>query len=112
VIGTFVLFTLSPVALLFADNFAGLLLAFAVRGLREFGEPARKALLVQHSPDNARGQVVGSYYSLRDTLASLGSVLGAALWTFGPRVSFLSATLFGVAGTVAYLSVQSRASRN
>jgi MFS family permease len=109
VIGTFVLFTLSPVALLFADNFAGLLLAFVVRGLREFGEPARKALLVQHSPDNARGQVVGSYYFLRDTLASLGSVLGAALWTFGPRVNFLSATLFGVAGTVAYLSVQSRA---
>jgi MFS family permease len=112
VIGTFVLFTLSPVALLFADNFAGLLLAFAVRGLREFGEPARKTLIVQHSPDNARGQVVGSYYFLRDTLASLGSVLGAALWTFGPRVNFLSATLFGVAGTVAYLSVQSRASRN
>ena len=112
VIGTFVLFTLSPVALLFADNFAGLLLAFAVRGLREFGEPARKTLIVQHSPDNARGQVVGSYYFLRDTLASLGSVLGAGLWTFGPRVNFLSATLFGVAGTVAYLSVQSRASRN
>jgi MFS family permease len=109
VIGTFVLFTLSPVALLFADNFAGLLLAFAVRGLREFGEPARKTLIVQYSPDHARGQVVGSYYFLRDTVASLGSVLGAALWTFGPRVNFLSATLFGVAGTVAYLSVQSRA---
>jgi hypothetical protein len=65
---------------------------------------------VQYSPDNARGQVVGRYYFLRDTVASLGSVLGAALWTFGPRVNFLSATLFGVAGTAAYLSVQSRAS--
>jgi MFS family permease len=107
VIGTFVLFTLSPVTLLFAGNFAGLLLAFAVRGLREFGEPARKTLIVQHSPENARGQVVGSYYFIRDTLASLGSVLGAALWTFGPRVNFLSAALFGAAGTAAYLSVRS-----
>jgi MFS family permease len=109
VVGTFVLFTLSPFTLLFADSFGGLLLVFAVRGLREFGEPARKTLIVQYSPDNARGQVVGSYYFLRDTVASLGSVLGAALWTFGPRVNFLSATLFGAAGTAAYLSVQSRA---
>jgi MFS family permease len=109
VIETFVLFTLSPVVLLFADSFWGLLLAFAVRGLREFGEPARKTLIVQHSPGNAREQVVGSYYLVRDTVASLGSVLGAALWTFGPRVNFLSATLFGLVGTATYLSAQSRA---
>jgi MFS family permease len=108
VIGTFLLFTLSPVTLLFADSFVGLLLAFAVRGLREFGEPARKTLIVQYSPEKQRGKVVGSYYFLRDTVASLGSVLGAALWTFGPRVNFVSAALFGVAGTVTYLSAQSR----
>jgi len=108
VIGTFLLFTLSPVTLLFADSFEGLLLAFAIRGLREFGEPARKALIVQHSPSNQRGRVVGSYYFVRDTLASLGSLLGAALWTFGPRVNFLSAALFGLAGTVIYLAVQRR----
>ncbi len=108
VIGTFLLFTLSPVTLLFADSFEGLLLAFAIRGLREFGEPARKTLIVQHSPSDQRGRVIGSYYFLRDTLASLGSVLGASLWTFGPRVNFLSAAAFGVAGTVTYLSAQSR----
>jgi MFS family permease len=108
VIGTFVLFTLSPVTLLFADSFAGLLLAFAVRGLREFGEPARKTLIVQHSPDSQRGQVVGIYYLVRDTLASLGSILGAALWVFGSRVNFLSAALFGAVGTAAYLSASLR----
>lgn len=112
VIGTFVLFTLSPVTLLFAGNFTGLLLAFGVRGLREFGEPARKTLIVQYSPDNARGQAVGSYYFLRDSLASLGSMLGAALWALGPGVNFLGAALFGAAGTAAYLSVQRRASKD
>lgn len=108
IIGTFVLFTLSPVMLLFADSFAGLALAFAVRGLREFGEPARKTLIVQYSPGHQRGQVVGSYYFLRDTLASLGSVLGAALWTLGPRVNFTCAALFGAAGTATYLGVAGR----
>jgi MFS family permease len=34
VVGTFVLFTLSPFTLLFADSFGGLRLVFAVRGLR------------------------------------------------------------------------------
>jgi MFS family permease len=105
VVGTFVLFTLSPVTLLFADSFAGLLLAFAVRGLREFGEPARKTLIVQSSPENTRGQVVGAYYFIRDTLASVGSLVGAALWAYGPRVNFTSAAVLGALGTALYIGV-------
>jgi MFS family permease len=105
VIGTFVLFTLSPLALLFAGTFSGLLVAFAVRGLREFGEPARKTLIVQYSPADMRGQTVGTYYFLRDTLASTGSLLGAYLWTFGPRVNFVSAGLLGAIGTALYVGM-------
>ena len=40
---TFVFFTLFPVTLLWAHNFAWLALAFVVRGLKEFGKPARWA---------------------------------------------------------------------
>src|SRR5437667_1773393 len=42
VLVTFMFFTLFPVTLLWAKNFFWLEVAFAVRGLKEFGEPARK----------------------------------------------------------------------
>src|SRR5713226_2430968 len=44
VIATFVAFSLFPLAVVMARNFAGLVAAFVVGGLRELGEPSRKAL--------------------------------------------------------------------
>src|ERR1700719_2328685 len=44
VIATFVMFTLFPIMLLGAHSFATLLIAFLVRGLKEFGDTSRKAL--------------------------------------------------------------------
>ncbi len=46
VLVTFLFFTLFPVTLLWANSFGWLALAFVVRGLKEFGEPARKALII------------------------------------------------------------------
>ena len=46
ILATFIFFTLFPVSLLFAHSFEALALAFAVKGLKEFGEPARKALII------------------------------------------------------------------
>jgi hypothetical protein len=43
---TFIFFALFPLSLALAPDGAGLLLAFVVYGLREIGEPARKALIV------------------------------------------------------------------
>jgi predicted MFS family arabinose efflux permease len=46
VIGTFVMFTLFPVALLVSRTFPMLVFAFAIRGLKEFGDAPRKALII------------------------------------------------------------------
>ncbi len=46
VLATFVFFTLFPLSLLWAHSFGWLVVAFIVRGLKEFGEPARKALII------------------------------------------------------------------
>src|SRR5882724_2057862 len=43
---TFIFFTLFPLMLLIANDFKWLALAFVMRGLKEFGEPARKALII------------------------------------------------------------------
>ena len=70
IVATFIFFTLFPISMLFANSFAGLVVAFAIRGLKEFGEPARKSLIIQLAPEPARGQTVGAYYLVRDCLAT------------------------------------------
>jgi MFS family permease len=54
VLTTFVLFTCFPLVLMFCQNFEWLVPAFVVRGLKEFGEPTRKALIVEFSPETHR----------------------------------------------------------
>ncbi len=102
VIATFVMYTLFPLVLAFSHSFPMFALAFAVRGLKEFGEPARKSLIVSYSPDNARAATVGAYYLIRDSVVTTGSFLGAALWVHGAQVNFLSAVAVGVFATAVY----------
>jgi len=102
VLATFVFFTLFPVSLLWADNFAWLALAFAVRGLKEFGEPARKALIIAQAAPELRSRTYGAYYLIRDCVVTIGSLLGAWLWSLGPHTNFIGAALFGALGTVWY----------
>src|SRR2546429_6158812 len=79
VLVTFVFFTLFPVTLLWADNFSWLAAAFAVRGVKAFGEPARKALIIFETPCEARSRAFGGDYLIRDGVVASGSFLGAAL---------------------------------
>ena len=100
---TFIMFTLFPVALWFSGSFAMLALAFAIRGLKEFGDTSRKALIIGYSDPQRRGQMIGAYYLVRDLLVSAGALVGALLWKFGPGVNFATAAVLGAAGTVYYL---------
>ena len=103
VIATFIFFTLFPLALLAAHSFPMLVFAFFIRGLKEFGEPARKALIISYSPPPARGQTIGAYYLIRDAVVTTGALLGAALWKQGPSVNFATAAALGGLGTIAYV---------
>lgn len=105
VVATFAFFTLFPVLLSLSQGFWSLALAFAVRGLKEFGEPARKALILAYSPAGRKGQTIGAYYLIRDSVVSLASLLGAVLWTMGPRVNFGGAAIVGALGTMLYMAV-------
>ena len=100
VLATFVFFTLFPATLLWADNFAWLAVAFMVRGLKEFGEPARKALIIAQAPPEFRARTYGAYYLIRDCVVTAGSFLGAALWSISPQTNFIGAIVFGGLGTV------------
>ena len=97
---TFVFFTLFPVTLLWAHDFRWLALAFVVRGLKEFGEPARKALIIGEAEPELRARTYGAYYLIRDCTVTIGSFLGAWLWSVSPQANFIGAAICGALGTV------------
>jgi MFS family permease len=100
VLVTFVFFTLFPLTLLWAHDFRWLALAFVVRGLKEFGEPARKALIIGEAMPELRARTYGAYYLIRDCTVTSGSFLGAWLWSVSPQANFLGAAVCGAVGTI------------
>jgi MFS family permease len=99
---TFVLFTCFPLLLMFCHNIEWLIPAFVVRGLKEFGEPTRKALIVDLAPEGHKAGMFGLYYLIRDIVVSVAAFGGAFLWQVSPRANFLGAFFFGVLGTIYY----------
>ncbi len=97
---TFVNFTLFPLALMLCQSFWPLVLAFMLRGLKEFGEPTRKALIMDLAPVGREAGMFGLYYLIRDTIVSLAAFGGAALWLISPATNLLTAFGFGLIGTI------------
>ena len=79
-----------------------LIFAFFIRGLKEFGEPTRKALIVDLAVPEAKARTVGSYYFLRDTIVSLAAFGGGLLWKVSPALNLWTAFAFGIIGTVYF----------
>jgi hypothetical protein len=75
-------------------------MAFVIRGLKEFGEPARKALIIAQATPGLRSRTYGAYYLIRDFVVTSGSFLGAGLWSLSPQVNFIGAALIGLIGTL------------
>lgn len=102
VVTTFVFFTLFPLLLLIADSHAMLWVAFLVRGLKEFGEPTRKSLILELCPQDSRASSFGAYYLSRDVVVSVAAFGGALLWQIAPQLNFLVAFARGLAGTLYF----------
>lgn len=100
VVLTYVFFTLYPVAVLLSRSFLELAGAFAIGGLREIGEPARKALIVDSGEPGTRGRTVGFYYAVRGFSVAGAAAVGGWLWTIRPSLTFLVAAGLGAAGTL------------
>ena len=108
VIVTFIMFTLFPIGLLVSHaipsySLALLFVAFMIRGFKEFGDTSRKALIIGYCDPARCGQMVGTYYLVRDLIVSVAAIFGAYLWNVNPNVNFLSAVALGIAGTIFYI---------
>ena len=107
VVLTYAFFTLFPLAVVLSHSYAALAAAYVVGGLREIGEPARKALIVDLAHGDP-GATVGLYYSIRGFAVAGAAALGGALWMVRPSLTFLVAAGLGATGTLwAALSLPS-----
>ena len=102
VIATFLSFALFPLAIVFASNFALLVVAFIIGGLREIGEPARKAMIVDFARDDLRARSVGLYYLIRGLSITPAAAIGGLLWKITPQTPFLIAGVIGIIGTIVF----------
>nr|NJM02422.1 MFS transporter [Desulfobacula sp.] len=102
VLMTFVFFTLFPLVLLYSRSLEWLILAFILRGLKEFGEPTRKALIMDLAPEGCKAGMFGLYYLIRDMAVALAALGGAFLWQISPEANLITAFGFGVLGTLGF----------
>ena len=97
---TFAFFTCFPLALMHAHSLGPLIAAFVLRGLKEFGEPTRKALIMDLAPEGRKAAMFGLYYLVRDVLVAFAAFGGALLWQISPELNLMVAFCFGVLGTL------------
>lgn len=102
VIVTFLSFALFPLTVIAASSFTLLVLAFIVGGLREIGEPSRKAMIVDFAQENVRARSVGLYYLVRSLSITPAAAVGGLLWRIAPEVPFIVAGIIGIIGTFVF----------
>jgi predicted MFS family arabinose efflux permease len=106
---TFVFFALFPLVLAIVPDGPWLWVAFVVYGLREIGEPARKATITSLMPESIRARGVGLYWGVRSFAICPASLVGSVIWFyFGPQLLLYSAFGLGCIGAaVLYLFYRS-----
>ncbi len=109
VIATFLAFSAFPLAVISSRSFFALVLAFVIGGLREIGEPARKAMIVDLAEPAVRARSIGLYYFIRSVAIAPAATIGGLLWRTAPAIPFIVAGTVGLIGTVIFtLTVDER----
>jgi MFS family permease len=109
---TFVFFALFPLAFYFLGTYLGILglvIAYIIAGLREIGEPARKAMITELLPQDAKTAATGIYWSVRAFAVMLAPIVGAIIWlTVSPQAVFIAAFVLGIVGAVLFMLMFNR----
>ena len=109
VIATFLSFALFPITIVLASRFSLLVVAFIIGGLREIGEPSRKAMIVDFAQAGVRARSVGLYYLVRSLSITPAAAIGGLLWKISPEIPFVVAGIIGLIGTAVFaLTVEER----
>ena len=94
-----------------------LALAFVFMGMREIGEPARKAMIVDLIPPAQKTQSIGIYWSARCVAVMVAPLVGGAIWVGanllagaaaadpagpGPLAMLAASSFCGIVGVIYY----------
>ena len=106
---TFFLFALFPINLVLLPKLLPALgvpmmgalgIIFVLNGLRELGEPARKAMISGGFPSEIRARAIGLYWGLRSFAFCPAPLISYLLWRWlGPQATFLISGIVGMLGT-------------
>lgn len=100
---TFTFFACFPLVIALSRSWEGLLFAYIIGGLREIGEPSRKSMILDFASPRQRGRTVGLYYFIRSiSIAPAASIGGWLYFTYSPRLPFVIAFFFGLAGALIF----------
>ena len=102
VVATFISFSMFPIAVVLSHGFPALAMAFVIGGLREIGEPSRKAMIVDLALPHLRARSVGLYYLVRSLAITPAAFIGGLLWKITPAFPFIIAGGIGFAGTALF----------
>ncbi len=107
---TFFLFALFPLNLVLLPQLlplvgiplsGALAVVFILNGLREVGEPARKAMIAGAFPPETRARAIGLYWGLRSFAFCPAPLVSYFLWSrLGPETTFLIGGVFGMFATL------------
>lgn len=116
---TFLLFSLFPICLVLLPKacaalglpvMLGLVITYVINGLRELGEPARKALISSGFESDIRARAIGLYWGLRAFAFCPAPLVAAYLWTkIGADWTFIIGGSIGLVGTAWFAVSQRRA---
>ena len=99
---TYGFFAFFPLMLGLSMTPAMLVAAFVCMGLREIGEPPRKAMLVDLARVERKSVDVGAYYFTRGLAVFPASIVGGVLWKISPHLTFFAAAAVALAGTLIF----------
>ncbi|MEW6128720.1 MAG: MFS transporter [Acidobacteriota bacterium] len=102
VIATFCCFALFPLAIILANNLGLRVVAFIIGGLREIGEPSRKAMIMDFAAPHLRARTVGLYYLVRSLSITPAAAIGGLLWKLTPQTPFIAACVIGILGVLVF----------
>ena len=114
---TFFLFALFPILLATLPHsglpvFVALCITFAVNGLREIGEPARKAMIATSFPPEIRARAVGIYWGTRSFALCIAPLVAYELWAHTtPELTMLVGGGIGMLGFLIF-TIRLRNSKN
>jgi MFS family permease len=103
VAATYGLFAAFPALLGVVPSAGYLVPVFVVAGLRELGEPARKALIVDLTEGERRGSLIGAYFMTVGMVTFPAAFIGGWLWEVAPALPFTVGAAVTALGLVWFL---------